>query len=252
MMVHGNGAFGDFTEVALPSDLVGVRTSWSKTMTIDATQVVHITTTTDAQLMATIGGEGATTWKSLTGSIHGTSFIPPTQEGYVLLSNPNEEPATVTWRGSGVTIDALSSYSVAWPPADLDCASMMQSDRPISVVWSGASSPVGVYQMGAVDTGMESGLRVHSNTSNTFSLELKSNGDQSIVNISTLTTNETILNQSESLIVSVDNQQIIVETEEGHGVYAFADHGAIGFHDSIHEGARRCVSIDVTASVGLT
>ena len=82
MMVHGNGAFGDFTEVALPSDLVGVRTDWSKTMTINEAQVVHITTTTDAQLMVTIGGEGTTTWKSLTGSIHGTSFIPPTQEGF--------------------------------------------------------------------------------------------------------------------------------------------------------------------------
>ena len=248
MMVHGNGAFGDFTEVALPSDLVGVRTSWSKTMAIDAAQVVHITTTTDAQLMVTIGGDGATTWKSLTGSIYGTSFVPPTQEGFVLLSNPNEEPATVTWRGSGVTIDELSSYSVAWPPAGLDGASMMQSNLPISIVWSGASSPDGVYQMGAVDTGMESGLRVHSNTSDTFNLELRSNGYQSILNVSTLSTNETVLNQSESLIVSVDSKEVIVQTEEGHGVYAFADHGSVGLHDSIHDGARRCVSIDVTAS----
>tara|TARA_B100000925_G_scaffold141307_1_gene105885 strand:- start:7507 stop:9690 length:2184 start_codon:yes stop_codon:yes gene_type:complete len=248
LMVHGNGAFGDFTEVALPSNLVGVRTSWDKAMTLDSAQVVHITTTTDAQLMVTIGGEGTTTWKSLTGSIHGTSFLPPTEEGFLLLSNSNEEPATVTWRGSGVTIDKLSSYSIAWPPVDLDGASMLQSEQPISVIWSGASSPVGVYQMGAIDTGMESGLRVHSNTTNTFNLELKSNGYQSILNISSLSENETVLNQSESLIVSVDEQEIIVQTEEGHGVYAFADHGSIGLQDSIHDGARRCVSIDVTAS----
>tara|TARA_Y100000589_G_scaffold332328_1_gene391817 strand:- start:4127 stop:6310 length:2184 start_codon:yes stop_codon:yes gene_type:complete len=248
LMVHGNGAFGDFTEVALPSNLVGVRTSWDKAMTLDSAQVVHITTTTDAQLMVTIGGEGTTTWKSLTGSIHGTSFLPPTEEGFLLLSNSNEEPATVTWRGSGVTIDKLSSYSIAWPPVDLDGASMLQSEQPISVIWSGASSPVGVYQMGAVDTGMESGLRVHSNTTNTFNLELKSNGYQSILNISSLPENETVLNESESLIVSVDDQEIIVQTEEGHGVYAFADHGSIGLQDSIHDGARRCVSIDVTAS----
>jgi len=154
----------------------------------------------------------------------------------------------VTWRGSGVTIDKLSSYSIAWPPVDLDGASMLQSEQPISVIWSGASSPVGVYQMGAIDTGMESGLRVHSNTTNTFNLELKSNGYQSILNISSLSENETVLNQSESLIVSVDEQEIIVQTEEGHGVYAFADHGSIGLQDSIHDGARRCVSIDVTAS----
>ncbi len=248
LMVHGNGAFGDFTEVALPSNLVGVRTSWDKAMTLDSAQVVHITTTTDAQLMVTIGGEGTTTWKSLTGSIHGTSFLPPTEEGFLLLSNSNEEPATVTWRGSGVTIDKLSSYSIAWPPVDLDGASMLQSEQPISVIWSGASSPVGVYQIGAVDTGMESGLRVHSNTTNTFNLELKSNGYQSILNISSLSENETVLNESESLIVSVDDQEIIVQTEEGHGVYAFADHGSIGLQDSIHDGARRCVSIDVTAS----
>ncbi|MGB1792882.1 MAG: hypothetical protein ACPHMS_03260, partial [Candidatus Poseidoniaceae archaeon] len=68
MMVHGNGAFGDFTEVALASDLINVRTSWSKTMTLDEAQVIHMTTTTDAQLMLSIGSEGSTTWKSLTGS----------------------------------------------------------------------------------------------------------------------------------------------------------------------------------------
>ena len=248
MMVHGNGMFGDFTEVALPSDLVGVRTSWSKTMDIDSPQVIHITTTTDAQLMLSIGAEGTTTWKSLTGSIHGTSFIPPTQEGYLLLSNPNEEPATVTWRGSGVTIDELSSYSIAWPPAGLDGASMLQSDRPISVVWNEANSPTGVHQIGASDTGMESGLHVYSNTSYTFNLELKSNGAQSILNVSTLAENETVLNQSNSLIVPVNNQEIFVQTTEGHGVYAFADHGSIGLHDSIHDGARRCVSVGVTAS----
>ena len=248
MMVHGNGAFGDFTEVALPSELVGVRTSWVKTMVIDSPQVIHISTTTDAQLMLSIDAEGTSTWKSLTGSIYGTSFIPPTQEGYILLSNPNEEPTTVTWRGSGVTIDELSSYSVAWPPVGLDGASVLQSDRPISVVWSGAISPTGVHQMGAVDTGMESGLYVHSNTSYSFNLELTSNGAQSILNVSTLAEDETVLNQSESLIVPVANQDISIQTNEGHGVYAFADHGSIGLHDGIHDGARRCVPIGVTAS----
>ena len=254
MMVHGNGAFGDFTEIALPSDLVGVRTSWSKSMSIASPQVVHITTTTDAQLMLSVGAVGTTAWKSLTGSNYGTKFIPPTQEGYVLLSNANEEPATVTWRGSGVTIDEFSSYSVAWPPVGLDGASLLQSDHPLSVVWSGANSPTGVYQLGAFDTGMESGLSVHSNTSNSFNLELKSNGAQSILNVSVLTENETVLNQSESLIVPVDGQEVFVQTDEGHGVYAFADHGSMGLHDSNHDGARRCVSIRVTASgwIGLT
>ena len=248
MMVHGNGAFGDFTEVALASDLINVRTSWSKTMTLDEPQVIHMTTTTDAQLMLSIGAEGSTTWKSLTGSIHGTSFIPPTQEGYLHLSNPNEDAAIVTWRGSGVTVDELSAYSIPWPPAGLDGASMLHSDIPVSVVWSESATPSGVYEIGAVDTGMESGLRMHANNSNTYNLEVRSNGQQSILNVSTLSENETILNYGDSLVLPVSNEEISIETVEGHGIFAFAEQGSIGLHDALHQGARRCVAIDVTAS----
>ena len=248
MMVHGNGAFGDFTEVALASDLINVRTSWSKTMTLDEPQVIHMTTTTDAQLMLSVGSEGSTTWKSLTGSIHGTSFIPPTQEGYLHLSNPNEDAAVVTWRGSGVTVDELSAYSIPWPPTGLDGASMLQSDLPISVAWSESATPSGVYEIGAVDTGMESGLRMHANNSNAYNLEVRSNGQQSVLNVSTLSENETILNYGDSLVLPVSNEEISIETVEGHGMFAFAEQGSIGLHDALHQGARRCVAIDVTAS----
>ena len=248
MMVHGNGAFGDFTEVALASDLINVRTSWSKTLTLDKAQVIHITTTTDAQLMLSIGSEGSTTWKSLTGSIHGTSFIPPTQEGHLLLANPNDDPATVTWRGSGVTVDELSAYSIPWPPAGLDGASMLHSDLPVSVVWSESAAPSGVYEIGAIDTGMESGLQMHVNNSNSYNLEVRSNGEQSILNVSTLSDNETVLNYGDSLILPVSNEEISIKTVDGHGIYALAEHGSIGLHDALHQGARRCVSIDVTAS----
>ena len=108
MMVTGNGQFGDFTEVALQSDLLNVGTSWNKTLVLDVAQVVHITTTSDAQLMLSIGGtDGATAWKSRTGSMHGTSFIPPAQSGHLLLSNPNIDVATVTWRGAGISLSLI-------------------------------------------------------------------------------------------------------------------------------------------------
>ena len=248
-MVHGNGLFGDFSEVALPSELVNVKTKWNKTLELNTAQVVHITTTTNAQLMLSIDDNvGSATWKSLTGSIHGTSFIPPTQDGYLLLSNPNDEPATVTWRGSGVTIDEKSSYSVAWPPLELDGASNLQSNVPISVTWSSSSSPVGVFELGATDTGMESGLMFNSNNSNTYNLELRTNGGQSTLNISTLSENETVLNRGESLRLPVNGQAIEVNTIKGHGIYALVESGSIGLQESLHDGARRCVSIDVTAS----
>ena len=249
LMVHGNGFFGDFTEVALPSDLVSVKTKWNKTLNITTAQVVHITTTADAQLMLSIdGSQGSTTWKSLTGSIHGTSFIPPTEDGYLLLSNPNEESATVSWRGSGATIDGKSSYSIAWPPLTLDGASSLSSDAPISVTWTSSLSPIGVFELGATDTGMESGLVMHTNTSNSLNLEIRSNGEQSILNISTLVENETVLNRGESLTVPVNGEEVTVTTVKGHGIYALAEQGDIGLHQSIHDGARRCVSIGVTAS----
>ena len=248
-MVHGNGLFGDFSEVALPSELVNVKTKWNKTLELNTAQVVHITTTTNAQLMLSIDDTvGSATWKSLTGSIHGTSFIPPTQDGYLLLSNPNDESATVTWRGSGVTIDEKGSYSVAWPPLELDGASNLQSNVPISVTWSSSSSPVGVFELGATDTGMESGLMFNSNNSNTYNLELRTNGGQSTLNISTLAENETILNRGESLRLPVNEQAIEVNTIKGHGIYALVESGSVGLQESLHDGARRCVSIDVTAS----
>ena len=248
-MVHGNGLFGDFSEVALPSELVNVKTKWNKTLELNTAQVVHITTTTNAQLMLSIDDTvGSATWKSLTGSIHGTSFIPPTQDGYLLLSNPNDESATVTWRGSGVTIDEKSSYSVAWPPLELDGASNLQSNVPISVTWSSSSSPVGVFELGATDTGMESGLMFNSNNSNTYNLELRTNGGQSTLNISTLSENETVLNRGESLRLPVNGQAIEVNTIKGHGIYALVESGSVGLQESLHDGARRCVSIDVTAS----
>ena len=249
LMVHGNGLFGDFTEVALPSELLNVKTKWNKTLELSTPQVVHITTTTNAQLMLSIGDTlGSSTWKSLTGSIHGTSFIPPTQDGYLLLSNPNDEAATVTWRGSGFTIDEKSSYSVAWPPLELDGASNLQSDLPISVTWTSSSSPIGVFELGAADTGMESGLMFNSNHSNTYNLELRSNGEQSTLNISTLTENETILNRGESLRIPINGEAIEVDTVKGHGIYALVESGTIGLQESLHDGARRCVSIDITAS----
>ena len=249
LMVHGNGLFGDFTEVALPSELLNVKTKWNKTLELNTAQVVHITTTTNAQLMLSIGDTlGSTTWKSLTGSIHGTSFIPPTQDGYLLLSNPNDEAATVTWRGSGVTIDEKSSYSVAWPPLELDGASNLQSDLPVSVTWTSSSSPIGVFELGAADTGMESGLMFNSNHSNIYNLELRSNGEQSTLNISTLAENETVLNRGESLRIPVNGEAIDVDTIKGHGIYALVESGTIGLQEGIHDGSRRCVSIGITAS----
>jgi hypothetical protein len=249
LMVHGNGLFGDFTEVALPSELLNVKTKWNKTLVLSTAQVVHITTTTNAQLMLSTNDiQGSATWKSLTGSIHGTSFIPPTQEGYLLLSNPNDESATVSWRGSGVTIDEMSSYSVAWPPLELDGASNLRSDVPISVTWTSTPSPIGVFELGASDTGMESGLMFNSNHSNTYNLELRANGEQSTLNISTLAENETVLNRGELLRVPVNGEAIEINTIMGHGIYALIEAGSIGLQESLHDGARRCVSIDVTAS----
>ena len=248
MMIHGNGAFGDFTEVAIASELLNVGTSWSKTLNLDKPQVVHITTTTDAQLKVSTSTEGATAWKSRTGSIHGTLFIPPTTEGSLFLSNPNSEPATVAWRGSGVTIEGFGSYITQWPPEGLDGASQLQSDLPISVVWASDAIPSGVYELGAIDTGMESGLTMHSNSSEGFNLELRSNGEQSTINVSVSADNETVLSMGQALTIPVNGGPVYVNTTQGHGIYALIERGTIGFHEGVHDGARRCVAIGVTAS----
>ena len=95
---------------------------------------------------------------------------------------------------------------------------------------------------------MESGIQMHANNSNTFNLELRSNGEQSTLNISTSDDNATVLDSSETLTVPVNGDAIYVNTTKGHGVFAMAEHGSVGLHDAHHDGARRCVSIGVTAS----
>ena len=91
---------------------------------------------------------------------------------------------------------------------------------------------------------------MYANNSNTFNLELRSNGEQSILNISTSDNNATVLDSSESLTVPVNGEAIYVNTTKGHGVFAMAEHGSVGLHDAHHDGARRCVSIGVTARDG--
>ena len=104
-------------------------------------------------------------------------------------------------------------------------------------------------EISSFDTGMESGLRMHANNSNTYNLEVRSNGQQSVLNVSTLSENETILNYGDSLVLPVSNEEISIEAVEGHGMFAFAEQGSIGLHDALHQGARRCVAIDVLSLI---
>ena len=249
IMINGNGKFGSFTEVAVPSELLNVETSWSKSLTLDSAQVLHLTTTADAQLMLSLDTlEGATAWKSNTGTLHGTSFIPPSQEGYIVLTNPNAVSATATWRGNGITLAAMSSDRVQWPPSGITGAATINSDFPVGIQWQSHSEANGVFQIGAVDTGMESGKEFHLSTTQTLNLELRSNGQQTLFNASNQVSNNTILNQGSTIGIPLEDEHVYLNTTEGYGMYATAVNGTIGLMQAMNDGERRCVDVSVTAS----
>ena len=89
---------------------------------------------------------------------------------------------------------------------------------------------------------------MHSNSSGSFNLELRSNGEQSTINVSVSAENETVLNLGQALTIPVNGGPVYVNTTQGHGIYALIERGTIGFHEGVHDGARRCVAIGVTAS----
>ena len=249
IMVNGNGEFGSFTEVAVPSELINVETSWSKSLTLDSPQVIHLTTTADAQLMLSLNGlEGATAWKSTTGTLHGTSFIPPSQPGHIVLTNPNIAPATATWRGNGITLPGMSSGQVQWPPSGIDGAASISSDLPVGIQWQSDSEANGAFHLGAVDTGMESGKKFHVITTENLDLELRANGHQTLFNASNLATNNTLLNQDTTIEMTLDNENVYLNTTEGYGMYITATNGTNGLIQAMHDGERRCVEVGVTAS----
>ena len=249
IMVNGNGKFGSFTEVAVPSELINVETSWSKSLTLDTPQVVHLTTTADAQLMLSLSGlEGATAWKSTTGTLHGTSFIPPSQPGYIVLTNPNTASATATWRGNGITIPPMSSDIVEWPPTGIDGAASISADLPVGIQWQNNTEANGVFHLGAVDTGMESGKQFYVKTSQNLNIELRVNGQQTLFNASNLATNATILDQGNTIGMTLDNEDVYLNTTEGYGMYATAMNGTNGLIQALHDGERRCIDVGITAS----
>ena len=249
IMVNGNGNFGSFTEVAVPSALVNVETSWSKSLTLASPQVVHLTTTADAQLMVSLDAiEGATAWKSDSGTLHGTSFTPPSQPGYLVLTNPNTESATATWRGNGITVAAMSSERVQWPPSGIDGAASLNSNVPVGIQWQSNAETNGVFQIGAADTGMESGKQFQISTPHSLEINVRANGAQTIFNASTLISNNTVLEQGSSLEITLENEEVYLNTTEGYGMYVTGMNGTKGLIQALHDGHRRCVSIDVTAS----
>ena len=249
IMVNGNGNFGSFTEVAVPSALVNVETSWSKSLTLASPQVVHLTTTADAQLMVSLDAiEGATAWKSDSGTLLGTSFTPPSQPGYLVLTNPNTESATATWRGNGITVAAMSSERVQWPPSGIDGAASLNSNVPVGIQWQSNAETNGVFQIGAADTGMESGKQFQISTPHSLEINVRANGAQTIFNASTLISNNTVLEQGSSLEITLENEEVYLNTTEGYGMYVTGMNGTKGLIQALHDGHRRCVSIDVTAS----
>jgi hypothetical protein len=142
----------------------------------------------------------------------------------------------------------MSSDRVQWPPSGIDGAASLNSDVPIGIQWQSNAETNGVFQIGAADTGMESGKQFQISTTHSLDINVRANGAQTILNASNLISNNTVLEQGVSLEMAVENEDIYLNTTEGYGMYATAMNGTRGLLQAMHDGQRRCVSVDVTAS----
>ena len=133
---------------------------------------------------------GATTLISQDGNYLGHSFISPSLEGKMEFTNPGVDSVTITWRGGGTSVAALGSTTVAWPPAGINGAPMLDADGDVFATWkvSNQGNPAkGAHLIPASDTGASSGILheiIIPNDSQTHSLSISRAGSSSEWNIS--------------------------------------------------------------------
>ena len=236
--------------------------SWTHTINLDSPQLVSISTSAPSRLIMLSTNDnltGSLTLQSTSGAFIGSEFNTPELPGSLELFNPNDELASVTWKGGGISILSDSTVVIPWPPQGISGTPIIDSDKEIAAYWhnnDSSSQSNGINIIPAKDTGFSSGK---SHRYDTFS----SSGLESIH--TQLAGYETRLNYSSSNSVShnltfsdpFDNLQISqgshnITVEEGHPVRVHRSTGDSGLVQLMHDGQQRCVGINTTGSGWIT
>ena len=143
-------------EAVVQSPAVRIANSWSKQVNLTSDGILEIITDVDAHLLISHGNDGRVSLLGEEGNYFSKYFIAPFSTGNLSISNPNENAATITWKGGGISVPANQTTSVSWPPSNIDSAASIESSENVLIEWGAGNN--GMRMLPAIDTGQVTGL----------------------------------------------------------------------------------------------
>jgi len=239
---------------ALPSNQNRVGVTFNHQFTLDAAEVVHITTSAPSRLVLQTNLDadiGQIAWPSVDGQFLGHSFVAPSLEGEFVFTNPGLSSVTVTWRGGGLSVAPNQSIIFDWPPAEIDGAPMLDANGDLFVSWRGDTNGSGLQIIPADDTGALSGQfhTLHIDGTNVNQVHLARAGMDAEWNLTGSTTsNGTLSDEVTQATLNLTQGISQMEVLAGHALRLYHLRGHDGLMQVHHDGAQRCLSLNVQAS----
>ena len=239
---------------ALPSNQNRVGVTFNHQFSLDSAEVIHITTSAPSRLVVQTNIEsdvGQIAWPSVDGQFLGHSFVTPSLEGEFVFTNPGLNSVTVTWRGGGLSVAPNQSVIFDWPPAEIDGAPMLDANGDLFVSWRRDTNGSGLQVIPADDTGALSGQfhTLHVDGTNVNKIHLARAGIDAKWNLTGSTTsNGTLYDEVTQATLNLNQGLNQMEIEDGHALRLYHLRGQDGLIQVRHDGAQRCLSINVQAS----
>ncbi|MDG1546949.1 MAG: hypothetical protein P8Q55_06115 [Candidatus Poseidoniaceae archaeon] len=252
------------TTYSIPSGSSRLAVASTHDISMQAPGVVHVSTSASSHLLLRTnidGGIGSTSWPSTNGALLGHEFNTPSLNGELAITNPNNDPVTITWKGGGTSVSAQATAFISWPPETIDDSPIIDASSDIFVSWSASSNTTkqqnvsSVNLLPAVDTGATSGnLFLHYQTESNIQHQLSSTLQGFLTNYNAS------MNANQTAILTIDSPSAIFNASEGTSkltadgnpirVHHLA--GSNGLIQAMHDGEQRCVAINVQASGWIT
>ncbi len=216
---------------------------------ISSASLLHVTSSAPADMVVHLNhdeGHGRAVLNAHRGPSMGTSFLPPDAQGRLILTNPGQGSATVTWRGDGRTIAPGGHVDVDWPPAGAQGPAWLTANARIGATWvAGNGTADGVRMLPASDTGGPSGLAFDlRDTASTYH-DIMLSGVRSTVMVDNSNTSLDVEANTTHALSSVTESRINATGDGLRVTEVVGNHGAsVGLHD----GEARCLTVGVEAS----
>ena len=134
LLVQWDSPISSGNEVVVQSSAVRIANSWVKTFNLPSDGLVEFVTDVDAHLLITHGNDGRTSLLGEQGNYYSKNFITPSQTGLLSVSNPNQNSATITWKGGGLSVPTNQTLEISWPLA-IQNSSIIESSENVLIQW---------------------------------------------------------------------------------------------------------------------